>query len=128
MDDSRPRSVLLPALSTDPESVGADFFWEAHWKKIAGALVAVVLGILAFGGWAYYRANLSSSAAALYSAAKTPEDWRKVAEQYPGSLSAGNAMMRIAASLRGEGKPEEAAAEFEKFASDQPEHPLAGAA
>lgn len=128
MDKDRPGSVPLPAVSTDPALVDSDFFWEAHWKKIAGALVAVVLGILAAGGWAYYRANLSSSAAAMYADAKTPEAWREVAEKYPGSLSAGNAMMRVATSLRGEGKVDEAAAEFEKFASSQPEHPLAGAA
>ena len=128
MENSRPRSVLLPALTTDPEIIDSDFFWEAHWKKVVAALIAVILGILAVGGWAYYRADISSSAADMYAAADNPGTWREVEQKYPGSVSAGNAMVRIATSLRGEGKLEEAAAEFEKFASSQPEHPLAGAA
>ena len=128
MDKSRPRSVLLPALSTDPELVDTDFFWEAHWKKVVAALVVVVVGILAVGGWAYYRADRSASAAALYSVAESPESWREVTEKYPGSIAAGNALMRMATALRAEGKDGEAAAEFEKFATSQPDHPLAGAA
>lgn len=128
MDKTRPGSILLPALSTDAEAVDNDFFWEAHWKKFVAALVAVVVGILAVGGWAYHRASVASSSAALYAAAATPDAWSNVASTYPGSVSAGNALVRLATALRGEGKLDEAAAEFEKFASSQPDHPLAGAA
>jgi len=128
MDKSRPDSVLLPALSSDPVLTDSDFFWEAHWKKFAAALVAVVVGIIAVGGWSYYRANVASSAAALYAAANNPELWQEVVAKYPGSLSAGNAQLRIAAALRAEGKTDEAVAELERFTSAQPEHPMAGAA
>jgi len=30
MDKPRPQSILLPAVSTDPELLAGDFFWEAH--------------------------------------------------------------------------------------------------
>lgn len=128
MDKDRPRSVLLPALSTQPELIDGDFFWEAHWKKIAAALIAVVVGILAVGAWAYHRANVASSAAALYATADKAEVWQEVVAKYSDSVSAGNAQMRIASSLRAEGKMDEAAAELERFTSAQPDHPMAGAA
>jgi len=128
MDKSRPPSVLLPAISSDPELADTDFFWEAHWKKIVAALIAVVVAILAAGGWAYHRANESAAAAALYGSAANPESWQEVIAKYPGSVSAGNAHLRIAAALRAEGKPDEAVAELERFTSAQPDHPMAGAA
>lgn len=128
MDKDRPRSVLLPALSTQPELIDGDFFWEAHWKKFAAALIAVVVGILAVGAWAYHRANVASSAAALYATADKAEVWQEVVAKYPDSVSAGNAQMRIASSLRAEGKTDEAVAELERFTSAQPDHPMAGAA
>lgn len=128
MEDSKPRSVLLPALSTDSEFSDSDFFWDAHWKKIAVALVVIILGILATGAWAYLRASAASASAAFYAAATGPEAWSEVVAKYPGSLSAGNAQLRIAASLRSEGKLDEAVATLEQFTSAQPDHPLAGAA
>ena len=128
MDKNRPQSVLLPAVSTDPESFAGDFFWEAHWKKFVAALVAVVLGILAVGAWAYHRASQSSASASLYAAAGNLDQWREVAASYPGSLAAGNAQLRIATALRSEGKVDEAVGVLEQFTSAQPEHPMAGAA
>lgn len=128
MDKPRPQSILLPAVSTDPEVFAGDFFWEAHWKKVVGALLAVVLGILAVGAWAFYRNNQRSAAAELYAAASTPEAWREVVSRYPGSLAAGNAQLRIATALRAEGKLDEAAAELEQLTTSQPDHPLAGPA
>lgn len=128
MDKPRPRSLLLPAVSTDPELPGGDFFWEAHWKKFVAVLVVVVFAILAAGGWAYFRSSQRSSAAALYAEASTLDAWRGVVAQYPDSLVAGNAQIRVAKELRSEGKLDEAASELQLFVSSQPGHPLAGAA
>ncbi|MGA0110703.1 MAG: tetratricopeptide repeat protein [Chthoniobacterales bacterium] len=128
MDKNRPRSILLPAVSTDPETYGGDFFWEEHWQKFVIALVAVVLGILAVGGWSFVRASQSSASAALYASAANLEQWQEVVATYPGSLVAGNAQMHIATSLLGEGKLDEAAGVLDQFTALQPEHPLAGAA
>ena len=105
-----------------------DFFWEAHWKKIVAALVAVVIAILAAGMWAYLRASKSAAAASLYASAASVGQWRAVAEQYPGSVAAGNAQLRIAAAMRDEGKADEAVSVLDQFTSAQPDHPLAGAA
>lgn len=128
MDRNRPQSILLPAVSTDPELFGGDFFWEAHWKKFVAALVAVVLGIVGIGIWAYQQSASRASSAALYAAATTPDAWRGVIAQYPGSLAAGNAQMRLATALRAEGKLDDASAELRNFTSSQPDHPMAGPA
>lgn len=127
MDKPRPQSLLLPAVSTDPELLGEDFFWETHWKKFVAGLVAIVLAILAVGAWAYHRSNTHAEAAALYAGATTPEAWREVMAKYPGSLAAGNAQLRLAAALRAEGKLDEAVSELRQFTSAQADHPLAAA-
>lgn len=128
MDKQRSSSVLLPAVSKDPEGFGSDFFWEAHWKKVVAVLVGIVLAILGAGAWAFHRAKTASESAALYAAATDPAAWRKIAADFPGSVSAGNAQIHIALALRSEGKLDEAIAELERFTSAQPDHPLAGAA
>jgi len=128
MDKNHSQSVLLPAVSTGAELLDGDFFWEAHWKKVAAGLVAVVIAILAAGAWAYHRASLAAESAALYASASDPQAWREVASDFPGSMSAGNAQLRIASALRSEGKLDEALAELQQFTTAQPEHPLAGVA
>ena len=64
MDKQRSSSVLLPAVSKDPEGFGSDFFWEAHWKKVVAVLVGIVLAILGAGAWAFHRAKTASESAA----------------------------------------------------------------
>ncbi len=128
MEKKRHQSLLLPAVSTDPEMIDGDFFWEAHWKKAVALLVAVVAGILAVGGWAYHRASVASEASVLYAAAAGIDQWREIAAQYPASVSAGNAQLRIASTLRAEGKFDEAIAVLEACTAGQPDYPLAGAA
>lgn len=127
MEDQRP-SVLKPALDPALEMSDADMFWQDHWKKFVWGLVALVTLILAAGLWSFYRGHVRSSAEALYSEASSPEAWQSVIGKFPGSVSAGDARLRLAASLRAEGKLDEAAAELDAMVTAQPDHPLAGAA
>lgn len=127
MEKQRPQSILLPAISTET-GLDDDFFWEAHWKKFVAGLIAVVLAILGWGGWSLYRANVGAKSAELYAQADSAEDWSRIAAEFPGSIPAGNAKLRIASALRSEGKFDEALAELERFTSAQPDHPLAGTA
>jgi len=128
MEKNRPQSILLPAVSTAPDSFDEDFFWEAHWKKLVAALAAVILAILGWGAWSLHSANVASKSAELYAQATDPQAWTRIADEFPGSVSAGNAQLRVASALRSEGKLEEALAELERFTSAQPDHPLAGTA
>lgn len=106
----------------------SELFWQEHWRKFLWGLVAVVVLILAVGAWTLYASHVRSSAEALYSAADSPEGWRKVMQQYPGSEPAGNAQIRLAADLRASGDIDGASAELENFTENYPEHPLAGVA
>jgi TolA-binding protein len=127
MEERRPLD-FVPASDPALEMTSTDLFWQEHWKKFVAGLAAVVVAILIAGAWMLYSAHVRSSAEALYSVAGTPEAWREVAAQYPGSIPAGNALLRLAVSYRAEGKIEEAAGELESFTSRYSGHPLIGAA
>lgn len=127
MENPRP-SVLLPSVDPALEMSESDLFWQEHWKKFVGGLVALVLLILAVGAWTLWQSQLRSAAESLYSAAAGPEGWREVVQKFPGTIAAGNAQIRLAEALRLEGKPDEAASTLETFAAAQPEHPLAAVA
>lgn len=127
MEQNRP-SLLKPAIDPMLEMTDSDVFWHDHWRKFVWAIVAVVVLILATGAWMFRASHARSSAEALYSDASGPEGWDAVVARYPGSLSAGNARLRLASSLRSAGKFDEAAAVLEKLVIEQPDYPLAGAA
>lgn len=127
MEENRP-SLLKPAIDPMLEMSDTDIFWQEHWKKFVWGLVAVVVLILVAGGWMFLSSHKRSAAEALYSESSGVEGWRNVIAQFPGSLPAANARLRIASSLRAEGKLDEAVAELEKLVAGQPDYPLAGAA
>ena len=125
--EERP-SVLQPAIDPALVMTDSDLFWQEHWKKFVAGLVALVVLILAVGAWKFWSAHRLSSAEALYSSASNPDAWRAVVRQYPGTVPAGNAQLRLAESLRAGGDMAAAAGELENLLKSQPAHPLAGAA
>jgi len=125
--DERP-SVLKPAVDPDLVMTDSDLFWQEHWKKFVWGLVALVFLILAVGAWKFRSAQNLSSAEALYSTASGAEAWREVVRQYPGTVPAGNAQLRLAESLQAGGDLGGAVGELEELLRSQPQHPLAGAA
>ena len=124
MESPRP-SVLLPSVDPALDMSDSDLFWQDHWKKFAGGLIAVVLLILAVGAWTFWQSQQRSAAETLYSVSAGPEGWRAVVEKFPGTVAAGNAQLRLAEAFRTEGKADEAASTLETFVAAQPEHPLA---
>lgn len=126
--DDRHHSILKPASDPSLEMTDSDLFWQDHWKKFVAGLIAVVVLILACGGWMLYTTQQRSSAEALYSLADNVEAWKNVVALYPGSVVAGDARLQIAAALRAKNDLNGAAAELEAFVADQPKHPMAGAA
>ena len=124
--EERP-SVLRPSIDPSLEITDSDLFWQEHWKKFVWGLVALVVLILAVGVWKFWSARALSSAEALYSTASNAAAWREVVQQYPGTVPAGNAQVRLAESLRAGGDLGGAAGELEGLLKNQPEHPLAGA-
>lgn len=124
--EERP-SVLKPAIDPSLVMSDSDLFWEEHWRKFVGGLAALVVLILMVGVWSLWSAHVQRSAETLFSTAAGPEGWREVVQQFPGSVPAGNAQLRLADALRREGNLDGAAAELEAMVASQPDHPLAGA-
>lgn len=124
MESPRP-SVLLPSVDPALEMSDSDLFWQEHWKKFAGGLIALVLLILGVGAWTFWQSQERSAAETLYSVSAGPEGWREVVEKFPGTVAAGNAQLRWAEALRNEGQTDEAAATLQTFLAAQPDHPLA---
>jgi TolA-binding protein len=125
--DDRP-SLLRPAIDPALEMSDSDLFWQEHWKKFVWGLAGLVLLILTVGAWKFWTAATLSSAEALYGTANNAAAWREVVQQYPRTVPAGNAQIRLAESLREAGDSPAAAGELESLLASQPEHPLAGAA
>ena len=121
-------SVLKPAVDPALVMTDSDLFWQEHWKKFLWGLVALVVLILAVGAWKFWSVRHSGAAEALYSTASSPAAWREVVRQYPGTVPAGNAQLRLAESLRAAGDSAAAAIELEALLQSQPEYPLAAAA
>jgi tetratricopeptide (TPR) repeat protein len=108
-----------PISSFDPE-----VFWALHKQKIIlGAALAV---LILLGGSVYFgmQAIQAQNAARVYSAAQSIEGWQAVIRQFPNSVAAGNAYLRIAAKLREDGKYSESDSNYETFIRQFPKHPL----
>jgi tetratricopeptide (TPR) repeat protein len=105
--------------SFDPE-----VFWALHKQKIVlGAVLAV---LILLGGSIYFGMQVvqTQNAEKAYSATQSIEAWQAVIRQFPNSVAAGNAYLRIAAKLREDGKYPESDANYETFIRQFPKHPL----
>ena len=108
-----------PISSFDPE-----VFWALHKQKI---VLSAALGILilvcvsAYVGLQYVQTQNAEKA---YSAARSIEAWQALIRQFPNSVAAGNAYLRIAAKLAEDGKYSESDTNYETFIRQFPKHPL----
>jgi TolA-binding protein len=109
-----------------PQDTGFDSleFWIRYKSKILlyGALIIVALAIFGLYKWNEDRVKAASEAA--FSTAKTADDFRKVAEEYPRSIAGANAQLMLADRQRADGKLDDAIATLRSFVSQHPDHPL----
>jgi tetratricopeptide (TPR) repeat protein len=108
-----------PISSFDPE-----VFWALHKQKIVFGAALAVLVLLC--GSIYFGLQIiqTQNAEKAYSAAQSIEAWQAVIRQYPNSVAAGNAYLRIGAKLREDGKYPESDTNYETFIRQFPKHPL----
>jgi predicted negative regulator of RcsB-dependent stress response len=114
----------MPAASppTHDASVGAQVFWLRFQKEIAAALIVVVLAMIGFAGYRFYKNRRDSSAAELLGAAKAPQDFQEVASRYPNTPAAASAYLLLAEKFRNEKKFTEANAALQEFIDKNAEH------
>lgn len=107
---------------TRDAAVDAHVFWLRFQKEIAAALIVVVLAMIGYTGYRFYKNRRESSAAELLGAAKTPRDFQEVASRYPNTPAGASAYLLLAEKFRNEKKFAEANAALQEFIDKNPEH------
>lgn len=118
----------MPTDPVYPESLEPMEFWDEHKTKIliyGGLLIIVLAGYGIFALTSYQK---RTAAAAAYAEATTAANFQQVARDYSGTVTAGNADLRLADKLRDEKKYDEALGTLRDFIAKSPEHPLASGA
>jgi tetratricopeptide (TPR) repeat protein len=108
-----------PISSFDPE-----VFWALHKQKIVLGAVLAVLILLAGSIYFGLQAIQTQNAEKAYSAAQSIEAWQALIQQFPTSVAAGNAYLRIGAKEAEDGKFAESDTAYETFIRQFPKHPL----
>jgi hypothetical protein len=116
---AQPSQPSQPLSTFDPE-----IFWALHKQKILAGVAVLVLVLL--GGSIYFglQAINTQKAEAAYASANSVEGWRGVIREFPNSIAAGNAYLRIGTQLREDGKYPESDTAYDAFIQHFPKHPL----
>jgi TolA-binding protein len=118
-------SGMTTASEPDFSSINREVFWVLHGKKIVIASITALLVLLAFGAYMGWKTLQSTQAELAYDSATNIEGWENVADHFPGSIAAGNALLRIAAQQSSEAHYPEADRTYQRFVREYPKHPFA---
>jgi len=115
-----------PATTTPVQDQEFDplVFWIQHKSKILLFTGLIVAALLIYAASEYYSQKRNSNAQVAYANAKTLEDFRKIATDYSGTITGGNAQLMLADKLRTDGKLDESSAALHTFIDKYPSHPL----
>jgi len=109
-----------------PQDTGFDplEFWIRHKSKIVLYSGLLVAALIAFGLFEVTQQRTKVASAAAYAAAKTEDDFRKVAADYPRNVAGANAELMLAEQQRAAGKLDDSLATLRNFVMKHPAHPL----
>ncbi|HEV7401908.1 MAG TPA: tetratricopeptide repeat protein [Chthoniobacteraceae bacterium] len=117
-------AATTPPASSAPEEFDPLVFWIKYRSQILMYLTMLVVALaLYFTYWKIQQTARENSEAAL-AGAKTTGDYKKVADEYPKSAAAANALLLLADKLRAEGKLDESTAALKSFIERFPKHSL----
>jgi TolA-binding protein len=117
-------AATTPPASSAPEEFDPLVFWIKYKSRILLYTTMVIAALaLYFAYWSIEKSRREHSEQALANA-KTPEDYRKVVEEYPKSAAAGDALLLLGDKLRAEGKLDESSAALKSFIEKFPKHSL----
>lgn len=88
-------------------------FWRQNGQMLILVCAAVLLAILAKGGWDYFAAQKEESVRKAYAAATTSEKLKAFADDHSGHVLAGIARLRLADEAYAAGKGAEAVTAYE---------------
>ena len=112
----------------DDSAFGLELFWERHRKSVIVALALLLIALAACALWLIRSRAHRNAAESLFAQADTPEEWRRVINDYPATMPAANASLLLAESLRNQGNLAESSSTYRKFLETFPSHPLASGA
>jgi hypothetical protein len=90
----------------------ARLFWEKKRPLVLGVLVAVVVAIVAKGGWDYFAAQTELEVEQAFAAASTPEKLKAFVAAHPDHSLAGVAQLQLADQAYATGKSADAIAGY----------------
>lgn len=109
--------------SSDP-LLETQVFWVRFRIQIIAALLAIIVGSAAYGGYVYFRNRREAAAAELLAKAKSPPDFQKVISDYDSAPAAASAYVMLAAEQRNRQQFGEANATLKTFVDKHPKHEL----
>jgi outer membrane protein assembly factor BamD (BamD/ComL family) len=113
-----------PAAGPSSSPIDSEVFWLLHKQKILIGAALLLLTLLGFAIYLGFQTIQTQKAEQAYATADSIDAWRAVIRQFPGSMAAGNASLRIAMKLRDDRKYPESDSAYEAFVRDFPKHPL----
>jgi TolA-binding protein len=117
-------AATTPPASSAPEEFDPLVFWIKYRSRILMYTTMLIVALaLYFTYWGIQESTRKHSEQAL-AEAKTAADYKKVADEYPKSAAAGNALLLMADKLRTEGKLDESSAALKSFIERFPKHSL----
>jgi len=99
--------------------------WYMYKTKILTYAGIIIAALLIYAAYQLYVYRRTSGSEELYAKAQTVAGYEAVLKQYPGTVAAGNAALRMGEKLRSEQKYDESAAVLRNFVEKYPTHPLA---
>jgi tetratricopeptide (TPR) repeat protein len=116
---------MTTATNPNFSSFNQEVFWALHGKKVIWASIAVVIVLIAGGAYIGWQAFQSAQAQAAYDSAASIDSWQSVVDHFPGSVAAGNALLRIAAQQSIDGHFSDSDKTYQRFIREYPKHPFA---
>jgi tetratricopeptide (TPR) repeat protein len=117
-----------PARMTTPVPQDTGFdpleFWIRHKSKIVLYSGLLLGALIVFGIFEVTQQRTKVASGAAYAAAKTEDDFRKIAADYPRNVAGANAELMLAEQQRAAGKLDESLATLRNFVTKHPAHPL----
>src|SRR6266700_6125940 len=110
-----------PPPSRDP-AIETLVFWERFKNEIIGALIVVLLAVIAFTGYRFYSDRQAAAASALLASAKSAQEYQQVITRYPNTPASADAYLLLAEAERGERRFAEANATLQAFITKNPNH------
>ncbi|MCC6355752.1 MAG: tetratricopeptide repeat protein [Verrucomicrobiae bacterium] len=103
----------------------AETFWERHKQRLLGGAAIVLVAGVGVGLWFWGQRQESIQAQKVMAEAKATEDLAKVAEQYPGTPAAAEALLRQGDIAAQAGQWDASVGAYRKFLDLFQKHPLA---